>query len=98
MYNESNYNWVGRLDSTVSASALLCTGWLGETPAVPANTLIVKNVGNNYVYVALGDASVVAVYGSGTQILPGATVTLPIGSNTYIAAIGSIVEVLYTIQ
>jgi hypothetical protein len=98
MYNETNYNWVGKLDSTVSASAVLCTGWLGETPAVPANTLIVKNVGNSYAYVALGDATVVAVYGSGTQIAPQQTVTLPIGGNTNIAAIGSLVEVLYTIQ
>jgi hypothetical protein len=77
---------------------VLCTGWLGETPAVPANTLIVKNVGNSYAYVALGDASVVAVYGSGQQVAPQQTVKLSIGSNTYIAAIGSLVQVLYTIQ
>ncbi|MGB8478661.1 MAG: hypothetical protein WCE63_07450 [Acidobacteriaceae bacterium] len=55
---------------------------------------IVTNVGNDVAYLLLGTSNAVAVTPStGLALLPGDSINLTIGSNTYLAAIGSTVTI-----
>jgi hypothetical protein len=51
-------------------------------------TIVLTNPGNQPAYVALGASSVSVAVGVGTLVAPGASVSLAIGSNTYLAYIG----------
>ena len=83
---------IGRLEQPRSRSAALEIG----IPA--ANTLILKNRGGSHAYAALGSETVTAVHGEGIHIPPNSDAVVAIGDNTHIAAIGSLVAVLPTIQ
>jgi hypothetical protein len=52
-------------------------------------TALVTNIGSAVGYVLLGDSSVAVTSGTGLAVLPGASVALTIGANTYLAAIGA---------
>jgi hypothetical protein len=60
--------------------------------------LILKHRGGSHAYAALGSETVIAVHGEGIHIPPNSNVSVPIGDNTHIAAIGGLVEVHSTIQ
>jgi hypothetical protein len=55
--------------------------------AVSGTTALVTNLGPSPVFLLLGSSSVVATVASGTALLPGASLPLTIGANTYLAAI-----------
>lgn len=66
-----------------------------ELPAAGTPTIaIVTNVGNGIAYLLLGTSSaVVATPSTGLALLPGLSINLTIGTNTYLAAIGSTINI-----
>jgi hypothetical protein len=68
---------------TSQASLLSTTG--------APTTAVITNPGNQPAYVLLGTSSVTVSPTTGVMVAPGASVSLPIASNTYLAYIGATV-------
>jgi hypothetical protein len=69
--------------TTASSVALSTNG--STSPA--ATKMVVTNLGQTVVYVLAGDASVAATINTGFPVLPSTSVTLSVGSATYISTI-----------